>query len=339
MKVRHFDAPGSSYHAPVAGRQRGARRARMAARRTHMTRSRHSAMRRIATSWSHSGGALRVGARGIRRPVLAALLAGVASLAASSDLRLELEHAPGRRPSAPGGHRHRARARAPCPSSTAGAASTSACRRPAGSPSRPAGPPGAQSVRLLDAAGSVVAVRRLHARGAHRDRGRGRPHEGPPAPRPEDARAAERQRHPDRGRHPRVAGEVLRLLRPVAAGPRAHDQGHEVLRRERRRRRRLLPRDAARGRDDLGLLQPWPGAQLLRDGLRPARLRAPLRRRRDGPHAGRGGRRVPLRRGRLLRLEVHRRRRLDGAASSTRPSARWTTPSPTAPASRRSTAS
>ena len=61
-----------------------------------------------------------------------------------------------------------------------------------------------------------------------------------------------------------------------------------------------------------------PGAQLLRDGLRPARLRAPLRRRRDGPHAGRGGRRVPLRRGRLLRLEDERGRGVDEAAARRR---------------------
>ena len=53
-----------------------------------------------------------------------------------------------------------------------------------------------------------------------------------------------------------------------------------------------------------------PG-QLLRHRLRPPRVRDVARRAAVRAHAGRGGRRVPLRRGRLLRLEDDGRRRVD----------------------------
>jgi hypothetical protein len=56
-----------------------------------MTRSCHS--EGVGCPPRHSGGVDRLGARGVRRPVLAALLTVAASLAASSDLRLELEQA------------------------------------------------------------------------------------------------------------------------------------------------------------------------------------------------------------------------------------------------------
>ena len=217
-----------------------------------------------------------------------------------------------RRPSPSGRHGHGDRAGERVRRRRHGAASTSACRPRAGSPSRREEPRERSRCASSTRPGRIVESVGFRLEAHDRHRRRGRPHEGAAAARPQDARAAERQRHPDRRRRPRVAGELLRLLRALDSRPRPHPQGHEVLRAPRRELPRLLPRDAARGRDDLGLLQPRPGAQLLRDGLRPARLRAPLRRRRDGPHAGRGGRRVPLRRGRLLRLEVHRRRRLDG---------------------------
>ncbi len=242
---------------------------------------------------------------------LAAVLAAPLPLAVASSLRLELDRPPAVVRPLQVGHRRRARPGDGLRPRRPGArVRPRARRRPrhlhgrrgrrcAGRP-----PPRRDGVR--------GAVRGLHPRGPHRDRGRGRPHEGPAAPRPQDARAAERQRHPHRGRHARVARSDLRLLRALDPRPRPHPQGDEVLRAARREPPRLLPRDPARGRDGLGLLRPRERAELLRDRLRPARLRAPLRRRRDGAHARRGGRRVPLRGGRLLRLEVDRRRRLDG---------------------------
>jgi hypothetical protein len=120
----------------------------------------------------HSQGVFRVGARGIRRPVLAALLTGAASLAASSELRLELEQPPAVvRPlqavtvtvTGPGSvsvldGRGREYVRVPASGQVTFTAGGSA---------------GAQSVRLVDPAGKVAetATFRLGARTAIEDEG------------------------------------------------------------------------------------------------------------------------------------------------------------------------